>query len=65
MCRCEVILYVQKLRELEDGRVDLHIPKEVRESLGPRIGLQRCIVIHPILIVLSDYPYVKEKVMRD
>jgi hypothetical protein len=32
MCRYEVILYVQKLRELEEGDVDLHIPKELRAA---------------------------------
>ena len=56
MCRYEVILHVQKLRDLEGEGVDLHIPQVVRESLGPRIGLQRCIDVHPTLIVLYDYP---------
>jgi len=62
MKRCEAILYVQKLRELQEGCVDLHIPKGVRESARPRIGSQRCIDIHPALTVLYNYQEVKRKV---
>jgi len=40
MYRYEVILYVQKLRELEEGDVDLHIPNELRTA---RIGAGRVI----------------------
>jgi len=47
MCRCEGVLYMQKLRELEGGGVDLHIPKEVSESWRRLIGIERLMGSYP------------------
>jgi len=55
MCRCEVVLYLQKLRDLEDRGVDLQIPNGLSESPCPLIGSQRPIDIHPRGTVLYDY----------
>jgi len=46
MCRREVNSYVQKLRELEEGDVDLHIPKELRAA---RVEVGRVIYAQSVI----------------
>jgi hypothetical protein len=62
MCRCEATLYVQKMKDLEEGRADVQIPEELGTACGSRIGLTHAIDDHPGGTVLYDYWKVKRNV---
>jgi hypothetical protein len=64
MCRCEAILYVQKLRDLEGGGADVQIPQELARDSSLRIGVRRAMDSHPGATVLDNYSQVKEKRME-
>ena len=67
MCRCEVVLYVQKLRDLQSCAAYVQMINE----LGPsstrrlRIGLTERIDSHPDIILPYNYSYCKENRRRN
>jgi len=65
MCRCEAILYVQKMQELGDGGADVQMAHGLARACSLRIGTTRVMDSHPDDTILENYPEIKEKVSRD
>jgi len=55
MSRCEAVLYLRKVRDLQEEEVDLRIPKELGESLLPRIAVKRSMDSSPDDTVTYNY----------
>lgn len=54
-------MYVQKLRDLEDGGVDLRIPNDFGENGPSEIALSRIINSHSEGTILYNYSRVKKR----
>jgi|SRR5271167_3347289 len=63
MCRCEAILYVQKMQDLGDGGADVQMAHGLAKACSPRIGTARIMDSHPADIILASYSEVKDKVV--
>jgi len=64
MCRCEAILYVQKMQELGDGGADVQMAHGLAKACSLRIGTTRVMDSHSGDIIPDNYSEIKEKVNK-
>ena len=64
MCRCEAILYVQKMQDLGDGGADVQIAHGLAKACSPRIGTTQAMDSHPTDTILDNHSEIKGKVVR-